>query len=222
MTQQGRSFQAQITKTVQLNYLLYFPKGYHAESEKKWPLILFLHGFGERGSNPTDLDLLKKHGLPRLIAEGKDFPFIIASPQCPAQSWWPHELDAMKALLDHLLEQHPVDKNRVYLTGLSMGGYGSWRFGCAYPELFAAIAPICGGGVRGLVEPLKNTPVWVFHGAKDTAVPLALSEEMVHALEEVGGTVRFTVYPEAGHDSWTETYNNPELYDWFLSNVRKP
>jgi predicted peptidase len=177
--------------------------------------MLFLHGAGERGDN---LDDVKKHGPPKLISQKKDFPFIVVSPQAGRRGWDPRTLNR---LLDEIIAKHRVDKDRVYVTGLSMGGYGTWSLATAYPERFAAIAPICGGGNPGNAKKIKNLPAWVFHGAKDTVVPLSRSEAMVDALKEAGSTdVKLTIYPEADHDSWTESYNNPELYKWFLKQKR--
>ena len=212
--QSEKMFQKQITKDVSLRYLLYLPKDY-GEKGKKWPLMLFLHGAGERGSN---IEVVKKHGPPKLIERGEDLPFIIISPQCPAGTWWTELPDELMALLDEVEAKHAVDPNRIYLTGLSMGGFGSWALGIRHPERFAAVVPVCGGGERYLAERLKDTPVWVFHGAQDQVVPLRESVEMVESLKKAGGDVKLTVYPEAGHDSWTETYDNPELYEWFLSH----
>ena len=215
--QSEQMFQKEITKTVSLRYLRYLPKGYGEQKDRKWPLILFLHGAGERGDS---LDLVKKHGPPKLIEQEKEFPFIVVSPQCPVQTWWTEMLDPLVALLDEIQSKYAVDPNRVYLTGLSMGGFGSWALGCRNPERFAAIAPICGGGDWFLADRLKNVPVWAFHGAKDPVVPLRESTEMVEALKRAGGDAQLTVYPEAQHDSWTEAYNNPKLYEWFLSHRR--
>lgn len=212
--QSEQVFQKEITKTVELKYLLHLPTGYGDNQDQKWPLMLFLHGAGERGS---DLNKVKVHGPPKLIEQGKDLPFIVVSPQCPAGTWWTEQIDALTALLDDVQTRYAVDVNRVYLTGLSMGGFGSWALGCRYPNRFAAIVPICGGGEWFLAERLKNVPVWAFHGAKDSVVPLRQSQEMVDALKRAGGNVQLTVYPEANHDSWTETYNNPKLYEWLLS-----
>jgi len=220
MSQQAFEFKKRVTRTLHLRYLLYLPPGYRAKANKKWPLILCLHGAGERGD---DLELVKKHGPPRCIEEGTDLPFIILSPQCPAETWWGDHVDALDALLKQTVATHAVDTTRLYLTGLSMGGYGTWQFAALYPRRFAAIAPICGGGpwMMGFpqkVSVLRDVPVWVFHGAKDRVVPLAESKRMVKALKACGGNVRFTVYPEAEHDSWTQTYLNPDLYDWFLQH----
>lgn len=215
--QQEHKFEAQIVKTVRLDYLLFLPKDYSENSDQKWPMIMFLHGMGERGN---DLDLLKVHGIPKIVEKQADFPFIAVSPQCPDTSFWTAEVDALNALLDELIKKLAVDEDRVYLTGLSMGGYGTWSLATEHPERFAAIAPVCGGGDAKKVQAIKDIPIWVFHGAKDTVVPPERSEEMVEALKEIGGNVKYTVYPEAGHDSWTETYDNPKLYEWFLKHKR--
>jgi len=212
--QSEQKLHKEITKTVEIQYLLHLPKGYGQDKDKKWPLMLFLHGAGERGD---DINKVKVHGPPKLIGQGKEMPFIVVSPQCPSESWWTEQIDTLVALLDEIQAKYAVDTSRVYLTGLSMGGFGSWALGCRYPERFAAVVPICGGGEWFRAERLKNVPVWVFHGAKDPVVPLRESEEMVNALKRAGGNVQFTVYPEAQHDSWTETYNNPKLYEWLLS-----
>ena len=213
-TQSAETLNKQIVKPATCKYLLSLPKSY-GEEDQKWPLILFLHGAGERGS---DLNLVKKHGPPKLIEQGAEFPFIVVSPQCPAGRWWPELLDTLSALLDEIESKYEVDASRVYLTGLSMGGFGSWSLACDQPERFAAIVPICGGGQWFLGNRLKNVPVWAFHGAKDSVVPLDLSEKMVQAVKRAGGDAKLTVYPEANHDSWTATYENEELYDWLLSH----
>jgi len=215
--QSEQAFHKTITKDVSLRYLLHLPKGY-GPKDQKWPLMLFLHGAGERGDN---IEAVKKHGPPKLIEQGRDLPFIVVSPQCPAGAWWTELPDVLTALLDEIESKHAVDPNRVYLTGLSMGGFGSWTLGCRHPKRFAAVVPICGGGEWYLAERLKGTPVWVFHGAKDHVVPLRESAEMVRALELAGGDVKFTIYPEAGHDSWTQAYDNLALYEWLLSHRRE-
>lgn len=211
----GEQTSAQLNARVQvrLGYLLYLPRDY--DKEKSWPLMLFLHGAGERGD---DLELVKKHGPPKLIAAGKDFPFIVVSPQCPKGRWWePMEL---VALLDEISGKYKVDPDRIYVTGLSMGGFGSWRLAAYAPERLAAIAPICGGGETYWTKEFAHLPVWAFHGAKDTGVPLERSQAMVDALKKSGGEPKFTIYPDAGHDSWTAAYDDPELYKWLLAQKR--
>lgn len=175
-----------------------------------------MHGAGERG---TDLDLVTRHGPPKLIKQGQKFLFIMVAPQCPKDRWW--DVEELDAWLDALLKQLPVDEKRIYLTGLSMGGFGTWAWAINRPDRFAALAPICGGGNPLEAYKLKDIPIWVFHGAKDPVVPIKRSEEMVEAVKQAGGNVKFTVYPEAGHDAWTETYNNPQFYEWLLQQVKK-
>jgi predicted peptidase len=211
--QTGKKFKKTVKKEVGFNYLIYLPENY--SKTEKFPLIMFLHGSGERGDS---LALVKKNGLPKIAGE-MNLPFIIVSPQCPAEKWW--DAEALKYLLDDIFKKYNVDKSRVYLTGLSMGGTGTWEMGWKYPEYFAAIAPVCGSGNDLRVCLMKDLPVWAFHGAKDDVIPLHASQEMVDALKECDGNVKFTVYPEADHDSWTETYNNPELYKWFLDHKKK-
>jgi len=212
--QHEKSFQKTVTKTVSCRYLLFLPRDYGRE-EKPWPLIMFLHGAGERGS---DLEKVKVHGPPKIVEKQKDFPFIVVSPQCPEEKWWPGQIDILINLLDDIESRYNVDKDRVYLTGLSMGGYGTWSLACEYPERFAAIAPICGGGQRLLAGKLKDMPIWAFHGAKDKTVPPERSQEMVDAVNSRGGNAKLTIYPDAAHNSWTATYDNKELYDWFLQH----
>lgn len=218
--------------TTSYEYLLSRPTGYDASGEKRWPLLLFLHGSGERG---TDVWLVAKHGPPKLLRGDSSEPaakqlaenFIVVSPQCPKGQWW--DTATVLALLDDLAARHRVDARRVYLTGLSMGGYGAWEVGLAQPERFAAIVPICGGGSSRSVlsaesarrKALRTLGVWAFHGAKDESVPLAESQRMVDFLKKVGvEDIQLTVYPEAKHDSWTATYANPELYTWLLRHER--
>ena len=214
--QQSKAFEKTITKTLTCKYLLFLPEGY-GEKDKRWPLILFLHGAGERGE---DLNKVKVHGPPKIVEKKKDFPFIVVSPQCPKDVWWNEKVEVLINLLDEIEARYNVDTERVYLTGLSMGGYGTWALGSKYPERFAAVAPICGGGLRFMAFGLTDMPIWVFHGAKDKVVPVEESKEMVKMIKARGGKAKLTVYPEAGHDSWTETYNNPKLYDWFLKHRR--
>ncbi len=218
MTQQAARFEKDIVQHVSLDYLLHLPPGY-GEGDQRWPLVFFLHGAGERGSN---LELVKKHGIPQVAERDPSLPFVAVSPQCPEEHWWPMEMEALHALLQDVLARYAIDTRRVYLTGLSMGGYGSWHLGARYPELFAAVVPICGGmsGPARAVCALKGVPVWAFHGAKDPTVPLEQSQRLVDALRECGGDARLTIYPECGHDAWTETYDNPALYTWLLAQSK--
>jgi predicted peptidase len=220
----ARKFAATFTS----DYLLFLPKGYKAGGTNRWPLILFLHGAGERGTNVWRVTV---HGPTKFIEKNPDFPFILVTPVCPEGHKWSDEI--VLGILDSVLAKYSVDTNRIYLTGLSMGGYGTWSLATTFPERFAAVAPICGGeGNIGTIltmsekvkgTALKKLPIWAFHGARDNVVALEESERMVRALKNIGNTtVNLTVYPNATHDSWTETYDNPELYKWFLRNRLKP
>lgn len=200
---------------VPLNFLLYLPQDYDAQEQ--WPLLLFLHGSGERGD---DLEQVKVHGPPKLIAAGQHFPCIVVSPQCPSFRRW--EMTQLDSLLTHVQATYKVDPDRVYVTGLSLGGYGTWALAANYPDRFAAIVPICGAGEKEAASRIAHIPTWVFHGGNDVPVPLMSSAEMVKAIEDAGGNPRFTVYPLVDHDSWTQSYDNPELYDWLLAQRRKP
>ncbi len=204
----------EIKVNVSLKYLLYLPEGYN-QDKNDWPLVLFLHGSGERGD---DLELVKRHGPPMLVEQGKEFPFILVSPQCPlGQRWEPLELSV---LLDKIEKDYRIDTNRVYVTGLSMGGEGTWNLAFAEPRRFAAIAVVCGRTGSAYLDAcrLQDLPIWVFHGAMDDVVPLDESVRIVKALKTCGNDVKFTVYPEANHNAWTETYNNEELYKWLLEH----
>jgi predicted peptidase len=223
-TQTVRVLDKQIAKTVRMDYLLFLPKDYDSQSTKRWPMILFLHGIAERGSDPWKV---KRHGPPKVAEQMENYPFIVVSPQCPEGQWWSTEV--LETLLDEVIVKYPIDKGRIYLTGLSMGGFGAWSLALEFPERFAAVAPICGGGNAHIpfaydakrAMALRTLPFWVFHGDKDTSINIDESKRMVNALRTFGCEVRFTVYPGVGHDSWTETYNNPELYEWFLKQARK-
>ncbi len=214
--QHPQHIETQLVKTVAYDLLVYTP-GTIKDEKKMWPLIIFLHGSGERGNDPNRL---KVHSLPKVVEKDENFPFIVISPQCPEGKRW--NAESLNAMLDEVLTKLPVDTNRIYLTGLSMGGYGTWKFAIAYPERFAAVAPVCGWGHLEDVEKLKDKPVWIFHGAKDDVVPPSESEKMVKFLEKFGSTkVRFTLYPDANHNAWDATYSNKELYDWFLQQTKQ-
>ena len=209
-------------KEVRAEYVLFLPKGYDARGTKRWPLLMFLHGSGEREGNIWRVTI---HGPTKYIEQHPDFPFILVSPQCePGHKW---SDDTLLGILDEITAKYRVNTNRVYLTGLSMGGYGAWSLATMHPERFAAVAPICGGeGNIGIVlsmmekdkaAALKKLPIWAFHGAKDNVVGVEESERMVTKLKKIGNrNVKLTVYPEATHNSWTQTYDNPKLYEWFL------
>jgi predicted peptidase len=225
--QTAHQFHLERKQVLAADYLLFLPDGYDAGAAKRWPLILFLHGAGERGTN---IWLVAKHGPPKVDTAQTNFPFIVVSPQCPDGQMWSEDL--LLALLDEIETNYAVDTHRVYLTGLSMGGFGTWNLGLNHPEKFAAIAPICGGGETILLTlardfdharlaPLKSLGVWAFHGGKDPTVAPDESEHMINTLKKIGcADVKLTIYPEAQHDSWTQTYANQELFAWFLQHAR--
>lgn len=212
-----------VTRTIQQGYLLYLPQGYGEDPDARWPLILFLHGVHVRGSS---LNLVRQYDIPRIVEERPDFlPFIVLSPQCPddvqgEDILWLHVTGAVDDLLGTVIETYAVDPDRVYLTGYSMGGYGTWLQATLYPRRFAAIAPVSGGGDPGTVCRIRDVPVWAFHGEEDRIVPLQEAQAMVEALRACGGSVRLTVYPGADHYVDMQTYLNPELYAWLLQHER--
>lgn len=204
-----------VTETYSLNYIVQTPADFDPEGEPL-PLVLFLHGAGERGDN---LDKVKLHGPPKLAANGGDLPAaIIVSPQCPSDKWWNHYVPALVELLNKIEADYPVDKDHIYITGLSMGGYGTFALAAAIPDRVAAIVPICGGGERWQARALSTVPAWVFHGAADTVVDPYESQRMVKVMNMAGGEhAKLTLYEGVNHDSWTQTYNNPEVWDWLMS-----
>jgi len=184
-----------------------------------YPMILFLHGIGESGN---DLNNLKRNGFPRNLEGDQQFPFIFVMPQCPASTEWYYtnadNVTAMRTFLDDIIARFPVDTNRIYITGLSMGGIGSWYFAIKLPTRFAALVPVAFRGDGWSPAPAANIPVWAFHGALDGVIPFAKAQELVNQFIAVGGSIRFTVYPSGGHNAstWTVTYNNSDGYDWML------
>jgi predicted peptidase len=212
--------QQEVYNSGPLNYLLFMPKSATAQVGGKFPLIFSLHGIGERGN---DLRLLKRDGLAKILDGNNSFPFIVISPQCPSTTEWYYDRTdtLLKKLLDHVLQRYPIDSHRVYLTGYSMGGIGSWDLAIRYPQLFAAVAPIAARGESyATICAMKEIPVWAFHGARDEVVDLFKAQAIVDALRNCGGSIQLTIYPDAGHDAWTRTYNNFEIYDWLLRQKR--
>ena len=200
-----------------LDYLIYLPSNY--ESMEKWPLILFLHGAGERGSNP---ELVKKYGIQEKLLKNDEFPFVVISPQCPEAAIWEMQFDLLTELLEEVQRNYNIDEERIYLTGLSMGGYGTWHYAMLNPQKFAAIVPVCGGAmIPKMAKLLKDIPTWVFHGEKDEAVSIDESRRVVEVLRKYNENVKFTVYPDAGHEVCTIAYENDELYDWLLQQRKK-
>lgn len=210
------SVETEHVQRVGYRYLLSLPEGYEAEAARAWPLLVFLHGAGERGD---DLELLLKHGPPKLIAAGKKFEAIVVSPQVPAGETWNEH--GVKALVDKLCGEYRVDASRIYLTGISMGGFGTWETVLTYPNVFAAAAPICGGAGIGMVklDRVKELPLWVFHGGADTVVPPEYSTTVQKRMKN-HANFKFTLYPGVGHDSWTQTYENEEFWSWLFAQKK--
>ena len=222
--QTPQKFSVERKQVLAADYILYLPDGYSATNHQRWPLILFLHGAGERGDDVWKAVI----SSPPKVEEARQF--IVVSPLCPSGESWSDEV--LLALLDDIETRYAVDTKRVYLTGLSMGGYGTWNLAMNHPDRFAAIAPICGGGetipivlaehyAPERLAQIKSLGIWAFHGGLDNVVPPEESVRMVNALKKVGCTdVKLTIYPDAYHDSWTKTYANPELFAWFLRHTR--
>jgi len=210
------TFDSRVSVHVRLRYLLALPDGYgdRARRGERWPLLLFLHGLGECGG---DLRAVVRHGPPKLLEAGRRLPCIVVSPQCEQPGWSPL---ALNALVDELGRTLRVDESRVWLTGLSMGGFGAWAAASDRPDRYAALVPMCGGGDWIAARRLKDVPVWAFHGRRDPLVPLAKSEEMVLALKSAGGRARLTIYDDLGHDCWTRAYEDPELWNWLFAQRR--
>lgn len=209
-----------------LNFWLYLPASYGRDAQQKWPLIVSLHGGGGGGNN---LDALLIGGLPKKLQPETDFPFIVISPQGSGEYevWSKDEMiNSLFVLLDEIQAQYSVDAQRIYLTGVSVGGEGTWEIGLRNPDRFAALVPVMGYygypfNVPTNICDLKNVPIWAFHGNQDNVVPLEAEQSLVKALEACGGNVQLTVFPNAGHDIENEVYANPELYKWLLSQTLK-
>jgi len=194
--------------------LIQLPDGYDADPAKHWPMILYLHGSGERG---TDLINVKRDGPPKLIADGKKFPAIVISPQTADAGW---SSPVLSQLVDDISAKYRVDPDRIMVTGMSMGGAGTWALAEAYPGRFSCIVPICGFGDLASAGKLAKLPVWVFHNQGDNVVPELLSQAMVDAIRGAGGDSHFTIYPEARHDAWTKAYGTEALYTWMFAQQR--
>lgn len=254
------------TLDTEREYWLYLPRGFRQDGQEKWPILMFLHGGGERGNQ---IELVLRHGpIKEVVLKRRDLPFIIIAPQMPEFSeeeqkkqeaerakreaepkeeeddderlsllsrptgkpwkWGPlgppegwHAIQGdLLQMVDNAIAEYQGDPDRVYLTGLSYGGFGTWYMATHHPQRWAAVAPICGAGENDLVHRIGQLPVWLFQGGRDTVVLAEWSLATADALDEAGGNVRVTVHEELGHDSWTRPYAGQELYDWFLSHRR--
>jgi predicted peptidase len=217
-----------------LPYRILKPVDYDAN--KKYPLVIFLHGAGERG---TDNLVQLKHGMADFANDEnrKKYPAFVIAPQCPAERKWvevnwsdpKHDMPSEPSVpmkqtfevIEGLKKEFSLDDKRFYMTGLSMGGFGTWDALQRKPDYFAAGIPICGGGDVKQAGKLKSIPLWCFHGDQDNAVKVARSREMIAAIKEAGGMPKYTEYPNVGHDSWSATYRNPEVHAWLFEQVRK-
>ncbi len=208
---------AQTSAKVQTKYeyLLYVPKEYEVH-KNKYPLVIYLHGGGQRGN---DLNKLKSYGLPYLVAQGREYPFIVVSPQCPDGKYWSTD-DWFSLLYTELIAKYRIDKRRVYVTGISMGGYGAWQVAADFPDKFAAVVPLCGGlNDSSQVCRIRKIPVWTFHGTKDEVISIWETEKLVEGLEQCKGKVKFTRLENEGH-AIQYLYEKPDIYNWLLQQKK--
>lgn len=203
----------EIEKFEGMQAVIVYPKGY--EPNKRYPMILGLHGAGTRGNDPSMI--VTGSAYLEKLKQMDEFPFISILPQCHADTWFDLWETLMRFFV-HCCERADVDAERVYLIGASMGGYATWQLAMSLPERVAAIVPICGGGMYWNAGRLKEVPVWAFHGALDTTVLVEESEKMVNAVNRKGGKAKLTIYPENGHNAWDDTYGNPKVYEWMLQH----
>jgi len=197
-------------------YVVYVPENY--DPARRWPLVVFLHGMGERGDDGL---IQSEVGIGTAIRrnEGR-FPCIVVMPQCPDDRKWTDAFDHIDRAIAGVSKDYTIDPDRMLLTGLSMGGFGTWSYGAEHADRFAALMPICGGGNVEDAPALATLPIWAFHGGSDETVPPQRSREMVEAVEAAGGDIRYTEYPEAGHNSWDRAYGDPEAIAWLLAQKK--
>ena len=199
--------------TCEIRYMVYLPLGY--SSKKRWPLLLYLHGSGERGD---DLDRVSKCGPNFHIGRGYGLPLIVVSPQCPKPQSW--DTEQLLALLDQVESRFSVDRERVYVAGFSMGGYGTWELASAAPKRFAAIVPVAGGGRIETSSELANLPIWAFHGDEDKTVPIEGTTKIIEAIQTAGGKPKLTIFPKTGHGIGNQVFSRTDVYDWLLRQRR--
>lgn len=192
-------------------YIAYIPDHLSAHPA----LLLQLHGAGERGNGGEDLEKVLVHGFSKVADDHNLKDCILIMPQCPASTFWVARIESIKKFIDEMITAYSVDTNRVYLCGLSMGGFGTWYTAMAYPELFAAIAPCCGGGMAWNADSLQM-PVWAFHGLEDTVVAPSQTIEMVEKLKDMNPNLKYDLYEGVGHDSWQKAFSEQTL-NWILS-----
>lgn len=198
-------------------YIMYLPENF--DDKKEYPLVFYLHGAGERGDN---LDLIASHGYLQYVREeGAEYPFIIVAPQCPDGKYWGCFTESLLGFLDYICAKLPVDESRVYLTGISMGGTGTYMLAMAAPERFAAIAPICGSGICWYAGALKDIPAFIFHGDCDTVIPIYESITMLKNINLSGGNAKMEIYHGVGHNAWDIAYKGDKLYNMLLRIQKK-
>lgn len=198
-------------------YVKYLPKDF--DENKKYPLVFFLHGAGERSDDP---EACCEHGYMKRVREnGEDFPFIFIAPQCPDKKYWGCFTESLLAFLDYICETLPIDEDRTYLTGLSMGGTGTWMLAMAAPERFAAIAPICGSGICWNGRIISQIPTYIYHGDCDDTVPLSESITMLSAVNGWDGKAQIKICYGMGHNAWDVAYAGDELINWFFAHKRE-
>ena len=206
--------QTKISQFEELKYVVKYPDNY--KEGEKFPVLIFLHGAGTRGN---DIGKLYTNPFFQLIEAHTDLPFVIIAPLCQENTWF-DVFEKLQLLVKDVLKLSYADNDRIYLMGASMGGYATWQLAMSMPECFAAIVPVCGGGMYWNAGRLANVPVWAFHGGKDTTVLTEESVKMVEAINRSKGNAKLTIYPENGHDSWSDTYRNPEVFAWLLKQKR--
>lgn len=207
-------FSTSLNLSVSFKYYIYFPDNYY-DSDTSFPMVLFLHGSGERGD---DIRLVEEHGIPKMINNGHTFPFITVAPQCPKFQRWSEPLysKSLIFLVEEIIRNNRVDIGRIYATGLSMGGYGTLSIAKERPDLFSAIIPVCGGMDTTNIANLKEIPIWLFHGDADEVVPVENSELIYDLLKPINPDIKITIYKGVDHNSWDRTYDNKKMYEWML------
>ena len=193
---------------------------YISENISNHPALLIqLHGAGERGNGGSDVDKVLVHGFSKIVNDSNFNDCILLMPQCPVGTFWVAKIESLKNFIDKIITDYSVDADRVYLCGLSMGGFGTWYTAMAYPELFAAIAPCCGGGMAWNAYTLEKMPIWAFHGLDDTAVSPNHTIEMVEQLKKTNPNIKCDLYEGVGHDSWNKAFSEQTLL-WILSHKK--
>lgn len=197
----------------EFDYLLYLPTGY--EKNKKYPLIIFLHGAGERGD---DLLKLKAHSIPKIFDGDVNYQAIVVSPQCKQNTTWTSQIEKIYAFISFIIEKYNVDKDAVTITGVSMGGFGVWQTIMDYPQLFSAAAPICGGGMAWRADVIRDLPIRIYHGEKDESVDVFYSKDLYRSLiRNNAKDVELFLYPNVGHNVWNQAYEETDLIQWLIS-----